>query len=142
MLKGVACALIITITCLNCISAKIGARISDVLTLIKVAALIFIVGIGFVYLAKGSVGNFKNSFVGSSVNPVDYGKALYFQLFTYGGWNNLNLMVGELKKPEKNLPLAIIISMSLVIIVYLLTNVAYFAVLPLELMGDEDINIG
>ena len=63
--------------------------------------------------------------------------AIYLQLFSYSGWNNLNYLVGELKHPQKNLPLSILISIPVIIIVYLFTNIAYFAVLPLEIIKSD-----
>jgi amino acid transporter len=51
-------------------------------------------------------------------------------------------MVGELKKPERNLPMAIILSLIVVIIAYLLTNIAYFAVLPLDILRNDQIVVG
>ena len=60
-------------------------------------------------------------------------------LFAYGGWNNLNYMVGEMKKPSKHLPLSIIISMSSVSIIFLLATIAYFVTLPLELIKTSEI---
>ena len=65
-------------------------------------------------------------------DPLNYGNALYNQLFAFAGWNNLNYMISELKNPQRNLPLAIVISLLMVISVYVLTNIAYFAILPRE----------
>jgi amino acid transporter len=53
-------------------------------------------------------------------------------LFSYNGWNNLNYGISEVKNPKRTLPLAITISCSIVTMVYVLGNIAYFATLPVE----------
>lgn len=93
-------------------------------------------GGGQVQIAKAH--NFDGDvFSNSSSNPGNYALALFSALFAYDGWNNLNLVTGELKDPAKNLPRAIVIGTSIVVISYLLANFAYYAVLPADLIGSS-----
>ena len=64
LVRLIACLMIIFITTLNGISAKLATKISDCFTIIKVISLTIIISIGIYYLGKGNVTNFKNSFEG------------------------------------------------------------------------------
>lgn len=50
-------------------------------------------------------------------------------LWAYDGWNNISYMAGEVKHPERNLPLALIASMLIIIVLYVIVNVSYFYVM-------------
>ncbi|VDQ01902.1 unnamed protein product [Trichobilharzia regenti] len=76
------------------------------------------------------------------VNPSRIALALYSGLFAYGGWNTVNIITEELKNPQRNLPLSIYISITLVTFIYVLTNMAYFAVLlPVEIMQSNAVAV-
>lgn len=66
------------------------------------------------------------------------GLALYQSLWAYDGWNLLNYVAEELKKPEKNMPRALIIAMSSVMVLYILLNISYLSVLGPEGLLNAD----
>jgi basic amino acid/polyamine antiporter, APA family len=63
------------------------------------------------------------------------GLALVSILWAYDGWGDLSFASGEVKDPTRNLPRAIILGTCAIIVIYLMTNVAYLYVSPIEAVG-------
>ncbi|KAL5281131.1 SLC7A6 family protein [Megaselia abdita] len=117
------------LTAINCLSVKWSMKIQDVFTAGKLIALVLITLTGVVWMFMGNTENFENMWEGNySADKVGF--AFYSGLFAFGGWNYLNFVTEELQDPYKNLPKAIWIAMPIVTCIYVLVNLAYFAVVP------------
>jgi APA family basic amino acid/polyamine antiporter len=136
--KTLAIAIIIVITIANYISVKAGNSIQFVSTLLKALALIILVS-GILFSGKGSVQNF---FTNSSNFHLS-GWSLFAAFMaaatgafaSYDGWNNLAMVAGELKNPEKNITKSLFIGLSACILIYVLISVAYLYMLPIDEMA-------
>lgn len=129
LVKLLACSCLVILTAINCWSVKWATRIQDIFTYAKLLCIVMITIIGFVELGKGKTEHFKDSFKGSTTNIGKIGMAFYLGLWAYDGWNNLNYCTEEMKRPEKDMPRAIGIGISLTTVCYLMVNVAYITVL-------------
>uniref|UniRef100_A0AAX7V978 Solute carrier family 7 member 5 n=1 Tax=Astatotilapia calliptera TaxID=8154 RepID=A0AAX7V978_ASTCA len=92
------------------------------------------------FIAAGDVPYLtpEKAFEGSKLGVGNIVLALYSGLFAFGGWNYLNYVTEEMINPERNLPLSIIISMPIVTVVYVLTNLAYFTTISPQVMIESE----
>ncbi|XP_044755670.1 large neutral amino acids transporter small subunit 1 isoform X3 [Coccinella septempunctata] len=82
------------------------------------------------------------TFLNTKTEVTSLALSFYSGLFAYNGWNYLNFIIEELKDPVRNLPLAIAISCTLVTVVYVLTNVAFYTTLsPEEVLESEAVAV-
>ncbi|XP_047041987.1 large neutral amino acids transporter small subunit 2 [Helicoverpa zea] len=125
--KLLAAVCLCVLTAINCISVRWTMRIQDVFTSSKLLALIVIIISGIYYICIGHTENFDGAFEGK-FSAGNIALAFYSGLFAFGGWNYLNFVTEELQDPYKNLPRAIWIAMPMVTIIYVMANLAYFAV--------------
>ncbi|KAG6462806.1 large neutral amino acids transporter small subunit 2 isoform X1 [Manduca sexta] len=129
------------LTAINCLSVRWTMRIQDVFTTSKLLALIVIIIAGIYYICIGNTSNFDNAFEGE-YSAGNIALAFYSGLFAFGGWNYLNFVTEELQDPYKNLPRAIWIALPMVTIIYVMANLAYFAVVSkMEMMSNPAVAV-
>ena len=130
-IKAVAVLLIAVLAVVNYLGVRWGALVQNLFTIIKTAAIIILVGTVFIF-AKGSIQNFtvgsggavQGGFIGT------FGVALVAALWAFKGWEVSTFSAGEVKNPERNLPLGIFAGTAAVILLYLAANLAYLYVFP------------
>lgn len=133
-----ACALV---TLSASLSTRVSLKIQAVMTYGKVLALAFVILASFYQLIfvdrSAFMANLGSPFAGTNWSLSTYSPALTHGLFSFDGWNNLNIIAGDLVNPGRTLPLAIWISMAAVVGLYLLTIFAYYSVLPLSVIANS-----
>lgn len=143
-LQLIAVVVIAIFTTLNCLSVVMNGQIATALTLIKIGLVLFVALGAFLFVSGGGFGNFALMNSGGTCEGVaastNFGSAEYTfmagfaaamlaALWGYDGWDNLSWVAGEVKDPNRNIPIAIIGSVLLVIVLYVGIHVAYFYVL-------------
>jgi basic amino acid/polyamine antiporter, APA family len=125
----VAVGATILISCLNYIGVRRAGEFQFVFTLLKVAIILGIVVVGFSYRG-GTWANFATEFGGAKGGLAGFFAALVAALWAYDGWNDLNMVAGEIRNPQRNIPLALIWGVATVGALYVLVNAAVQYVLP------------
>ncbi len=124
---------IAVVTFVNYFGVKLGGRIQVVLTVIKVAAIIAVIVVGF-FWGRGTAANFHFAGAGSASTTATglagFLTAMVGALWAYDGWVNLNYVGSEVRNPERNIPLSLIGGVSIVGGLYLAMSAACFFVLP------------
>jgi len=139
-IKVVAILSIILLTVINCFGIKLGAWVQNGFTFIKMAALVSLVACSFI-LPGGSPENFSpllpTQSLAGMLGPL--GLAMVAALWAYDGWIEITYVAGEVKNPQRNLPLSIIYSTLIVIAFYVIVNLAYTYVLSAEKMASSPL---
>ncbi len=153
--QAVAVALIVFLTVLNMQGLKLGKIIQNLFTSAKTLSLLILIVLGiFIGGAAGTFSaNFSNLFTAQNaavIKPdfaflpevsVDGGLfalvvvfcvAQVGSLFSSDAWNNITFTAGEVKNPQRNVPLSLALGTGLVISLYILANFAYLATLSLS----------
>ncbi|VDM24845.1 unnamed protein product [Toxocara canis] len=106
------------------------SRFQIVATFAKIAATSIVIFTGFYFLIfKGMTENISAPFEDAKFSVGTTVTAILSGLFAYDGWDILNYGAEEIEHPRRTMPLAIIIGLVSVAVIYLATNVAYFVVL-------------
>lgn len=132
-----AILLIIFISMINSRGVKYGVIIQNVFTSTKLIALLGIIICGLAFGLRPEILhlNFSNfwSIPHSDVNVWSLiSIALVGALFASDSWNNVTFIASEIRKPEKYLPIALLLGTGIVTLLYFMTNIAYLAVLHLN----------
>ena len=134
--KIVASSIVIFLTWLNTRGVRLGALLQSVSTTAKVLALFTIISFGLFF------SNSHPAAVAPITPPLHFWQSLgLFMMmlngafWSYDGWGNVAYVAGEVKRPERTIPLASIIGTFLVIGVYILVNLAYLHVFSIEELG-------
>lgn len=128
--KSTAVFIILVFTTIHYLGLKLGAKVQNVLTAMKITSIFGLAIVGV--LAGGgqinpfSIGN-EDSFQG-----IGFGTAMMFVMFAYSGWNASTYVAGELKKPRKTLLLSLVSGTLIVMILYLITNFFILKAVPYQ----------
>ena len=125
----VAIAATLLISWLNYLGVKKAGKFQLIFTSLKVVMVIVIVLLGFA-ASSGGWHNFATEFVGAKGGMAGFMAALVAALWAYDGWNDLNMVAGEVRDPERSIPRALIIGVGIVAALYMGLNAAVQYVLP------------
>lgn len=143
-------AVVIVLTFINIFGVRTGAIVQNIFTFAKTAALAMVVLLG-AFIGRNAdaiAANFtdfwRNASLGAE-HPVAVGGATVMvgtltilaisqvgSLFSSDAWNNVTFTAGEVKNPQRNLPLSLALGTGIVIALYIAANFVYLSVLPLD----------
>jgi basic amino acid/polyamine antiporter, APA family len=146
----VSIGVIVLLTYINSKGVKNGAFIQTFLTIVKILSLAALIICGFSWGAKASVwdANWQNAWtlsglsytggqlISSSLSGLAFfgamAVAMKGSLFSSDSWHNITFIAGEVKDPRRNIGLSLVLGTVIVTVIYVLTNLMYLAVIPLQ----------
>lgn len=135
--QAVALAALAIVTLINCAAVRVSGVVATFLTGVKILLVVGL-GLGAFFFADGSWAHFGLQNAGGTCEGVSaaarygaagFGAAMLGALWGYDGWNNLTLVAGEVRDPQRNIPLALIGGMATIASLYVFVNISYFYVL-------------
>lgn len=123
-----------SLTVVNCLGVRAGGTVQSLLMVLKILAIVALISCGLFLIMSptmtpapevtpmgGSIGGF--AFVFSPTHFLTIiGAAMVPVLFSYGGWQTASFVAGEIREPRKNLPRALLIGVTGVVVLYLAVN--------------------
>lgn len=144
--KAVTIGLILALTYLNSRGLEGGAALSAWITRMVILGLSLIVVSG-IFFGGGSLENLRTPATGYVDYPwTDFAfiKAMFAALlagfWAYEGWNTVGFLGGEIKNPNRNLPIALFVGLMIIMVAYLAVNFTYLYVLPIDALIDSHQN--
>ncbi|MBV9989089.1 MAG: amino acid permease [Chitinophagaceae bacterium] len=132
--KLLTIGIILLLSFINYRSVRNSAAVQRVLTLLKIIAIVLVIG-GLIGSGKGRwhhlVQNAAAAPQGWSLVGA-YVAAIAGAFWAYDGWNNIGFVAGEVQQPQKNIPRSLFFGLSFCILVYACINLAYVYVLPID----------
>jgi len=139
---------IILLSYINSRGVKNGKILQTVLTIIKILSLLGLIVFGLTLAAKASVwnANWTDAWntrvfdiesgewmpIGGTALITGISAAMVGSLFSSDAWNGVTFIAGEIKNPQRNVGLSLFLGTFIVTIIYVLTNIMYLAVIPLD----------
>jgi APA family basic amino acid/polyamine antiporter len=133
-LKIVAVCGILFLTIINVVGVKVGGIFSDVFTVLKLIGIFGVIAVGFIW---GSSSFIDFSFNTSSGISGSLAVAMVGVLWSYGGWQHATYAAGEAKNAKKDVPTAMIIAALSVTVIYVLINIGYMLLLPVNTIANS-----
>jgi len=127
------------LTIVNYLGIREGKFTQNFFTVIEVGGLVLIIVTGLIIAGPpaaapaAAAGAGQPWYMGAGI-----GSAMVFVLFTYGGWNDAAYISAEVRDREKNMARALLLSISLVTVLYVLVNLAYLKGLGYSAMARSD----
>lgn len=133
--KFIAILVILFLTAVNYVGVVFGGGVQTFVTFVKIGTILILSFLLFLF-GQGSLSNVYNNFalephVSSNLISM-IGLALAGAFWAYDGWNNLTFVSGEVKNAQKNVSLGLLFGTLIVIGVYVIINLAYLYVMPIE----------
>lgn len=124
--KGAAIAIIALFTGLHYLGLRVGSRVQNALTIVKILIVVGLAGAG---LFAGDGGSFVTG-SGNGFTWTALGTAMMLVMFSYSGWNASAYIAGEVKRPRRNLPVSLLAGTGIVLVLYALINLFILHALP------------
>jgi amino acid transporter len=135
--RVVAVVAIGCVALINYVGVRQAAALMNVMTTVKYSALAVLAILAFT-AGSGSVSHYV-PLCGRSCELPLLATALIPILYTYDGWANLSYVSGEVKNPQRTLPLALILGTFAIVVVYLVVNLAFIYLVPLPEMARSNL---
>jgi APA family basic amino acid/polyamine antiporter len=140
--KVLAILMILFLTLVNYISVRSSNAIQFIATVLKVAVILILV-LGILFSGKGDVKNFTTNAPDFNLSGWKllgaFMAATTGAFAAYDGWNNLNMVAGEIKNPQRNITRSLIMGLWICIIIYVVVTLSYMYVLPIEAMAQSKL---
>ena len=130
-----AVAVIVLFSLVHYHSLAAGSRVQNALTLFKICLLLVFVAAGFA-VGNGSMAHFEAARPQEGISMGGLAVSLIFVAFAYSGWNAAAYLGGEIKNPQRNIPISLAVGTLAVVVLYLLINAVYIYALPAGEMRD------
>ncbi|MBN1271088.1 MAG: amino acid permease [Candidatus Aminicenantes bacterium] len=137
-IKLAAVVFLFVVTGINILRVKAAEVFTNVFTGLKLLGIFAVIGVGL-FWGKINI-NFGAAFQGKEGGSLAgvFGIALIGVLWSYGGWQHASFVAGEARNAQRTIPRAMVLGALVVAVVYLLTNLAYLRLLPVDVLAASD----
>lgn len=116
----------------NYLGVRAAGTVQNITTIAKVGGLVAVIAVAFAIGLPQTGGHYTPAAPVGSFSIAKFGLALVSVLWVYDGWADVSFVAGEVENPRRNLPRILIGGTLAIIAIYLLANLAYLAVMPIE----------
>lgn len=132
--QATAAGFIVIVGAVNYRGIHLAALVQNVSTVLKVAALLGLVLLGFLLSPTHELARTVTPPAAALSPLTGFGLALVSILWAYDGWADLSFVAGEVRDPQRNMPRALFLGSVAIIVIYLSLNAVYLKLIPVERM--------